>query len=92
LKVRPQVSLEEVPEPVARSTENDMLLSEALRKVVSTLPEKPRMVVILRYQEDLDPTEIAKVLGMPLNTVKSHLRRSLSLLREKLSRKLGEAV
>jgi RNA polymerase sigma-70 factor (ECF subfamily) len=92
LKVRPQVSLEEVPEPVARSTENDMLLSEALRKVVGTLPEKPRMVVILRYQEDLDPTEIAKVLGMPLNTVKSHLRRSLALLREKLSRKLGEAV
>jgi RNA polymerase sigma-70 factor (ECF subfamily) len=50
------------------------------------------MVVILRYQEDLDPTEIAKVLGMPLNTVKSHLRRSLALMREKLSRKLGEAV
>jgi RNA polymerase sigma-70 factor (ECF subfamily) len=92
LKVRPQVSLEEVPEPMASSVENDMLLSEALRRVVSTLPEKPRMVVILRYQEDLDPTEIAKVLGMPLNTVKSHLRRSLALMREKLSRKLGEAV
>ena len=92
LKVRPQVSLEEVPEPVAQSAENDMLLSEALRRVVSTLPEKPRMVVILRYQEDLDPTEIAKVLKMPLNTVKSHLRRSLSIMREKLSRKLGEEV
>jgi RNA polymerase sigma-70 factor (ECF subfamily) len=91
-KVRPQISLEEVPEPSAARDENDMLLSEALRKVVDTLPEKPRLVVILRYQEDLDPSEIAKVTGMPLNTVKSHLRRSLALLREKLSRRLGEAA
>ena len=91
-KVRPQVSLEDVPEPVAKDPESDLLLSEMLRKVVDTLPEKPRMIVILRYQEDLDPTEIARVLNMPLNTVKSHLRRSLAMLREKLSRKLGEAV
>jgi RNA polymerase sigma-70 factor (ECF subfamily) len=91
-KVRPQVSLEDVPEPVAAQDEEDMLLSEMLRKVVDTLPEKPRMVVILRYQEDMEPAEIARVLKMPLNTVKSHLRRSLALLREKLSRKLGEAA
>ena len=91
-KVRPQVSLEDVAEPVAKSTENDLLLSELLRRVVDTLPEKARMVVILRYQEDLDPSEIASVLDMPLNTVKSHLRRSLSILRDKLSRTLGEVT
>lgn len=89
-KVRPQVSLEDVPEPAASSVENDFMLSETLRRVVNTLPEKARMVVILRYQEDLDPAEIAKVLDMPVNTVKSHLRRSLVMLREKLSRQLGE--
>jgi RNA polymerase sigma-70 factor (ECF subfamily) len=50
------------------------------------------MVVILRYQEDLEPAEIAKVLDMPVNTVKSHLRRSLSILRDKLSRTLGEVT
>src|SRR5262245_28261569 len=91
-KVRPQVSLEDVPEPTANATENDLFLSEMLRRVVDTLPEKARLVVILRYQEDLDPAEIAKVLEMPLNTVKSHLRRSLSLLRDKLSRTLGEVA
>lgn len=91
-KVRPQVSLEDVAEPVAKATENDLLLSELLRRVVDALPEKARMVVILRYQEDLDPTEIAGVLDMPLNTVKSHLRRSLSILRDKLSRTLGEVT
>ncbi len=91
-KVRPQISLEDVPEPVAKPTENDLFLSEMLRRVVDTLTEKARMVVILRYQEDLDPAEIAKVLDMPLNTVKSHLRRSLSILRDKLSRTLGEVT
>jgi RNA polymerase sigma-70 factor (ECF subfamily) len=89
-KVRPQVSLEEVPEPAVDARENDLFLSEMLRRVVDTLPEKARMVVILRYQEDLDPAEIANVLDMPLNTVKSHLRRSLTVLRDKLSRTLGE--
>jgi len=89
-KVRPQVSLEEVPEPAIDARENDLFLSEMLRRVVDTLPEKARMVVILRYQEDLDPAEIANVLDMPLNTVKSHLRRSLTILRDKLSRTLGE--
>src|SRR6201999_516417 len=90
-KVRPQVSLEDVPEPMARQAEEDFMLSETLRRLVETLPEKARMVVVLRYQEDLEPAEIAKVLDMPVNTVKSHLRRSLSLLRDKLSRSVGEA-
>jgi RNA polymerase sigma-70 factor (ECF subfamily) len=44
------------------------------------------MVVVLRFQEDLDPSEIAKVLDMPVNTVKSHLQRSLAVLKEKLER------
>jgi RNA polymerase sigma-70 factor (ECF subfamily) len=89
-KVRPQVSLEDVPEPAINASEGDLFLSEMLRRVVDTLPEKARLVVILRYQEDLDPGEISGVLDMPLNTVKSHLRRSLSSLRDKLSRTLGE--
>ncbi|HXG95151.1 MAG TPA: sigma-70 family RNA polymerase sigma factor [Blastocatellia bacterium] len=89
-RVRPQVSIEDVPEPVAAPTEDDFMLSDTVRRMVDTLPEKARMVVILRYQEDLDPSEISKVLDMPLNTVKSHLRRSLAMLRDKLSRTLGE--
>jgi RNA polymerase sigma-70 factor (ECF subfamily) len=45
----------------------------------------------LRYQEDLDPTEIAETMGIPLGTVKSHIQRSLALLREKLERRgVGE--
>jgi len=47
------------------------------------------VVMILRYQEDLDPMDIARALDMPIATVKSHLQRSLALLREKLSRIKG---
>ncbi|HKQ09025.1 MAG: RNA polymerase sigma factor [Blastocatellia bacterium] len=90
-KVRPQVSLDDVPEPAAPHVEEDFMLSETLRRLVETLPDKARMVVVLRYQEDLQPAEIAEVLDMPVNTVKSHLRRSLALLRDKLSRSVGEA-
>jgi len=56
--------------------------------MVTSLPEKARIVVVLRYQEDLTPTEIAEILEMPVNSVKSHLRRSLALLREKMSSRL----
>ena len=90
MRVRPQVSLEDAPEPhaaeVLNDGMNDPFIQKVLRRLVATLPERARIIVILRYQEDLDPSEIARALGMPLNTVKSHLRRSLAMLREKMSR------
>ena len=90
-KRRPVVGLEEVPEPATLDdTPADPILSDALRRYVRTLPEAARMVVVLRYQEDLAPSEIARVLDMPVNTVKSHLQRSLAVLREKLTRCFGE--
>jgi RNA polymerase sigma-70 factor (ECF subfamily) len=86
-KVRPRLAIEDLSyEPAARESFNDPLLSETLRKLIATLPETPRMIVVLRYQEDLDPSEIAEMVGVPLATVKSHLHRSLAMLREKLQR------
>ena len=89
---RPQVALEDVAEPAAGVRPGDPLLSELLRKLISTLPEAPRMVMVLRFQEDLEPAEIAAALEMPVATVKSHLQRSLALLRGKLARRgIGES-
>lgn len=68
----------------------DPMLSQKLRRYIAALPEKQRLIVVLRYQEDLDPADIAAVLEMPVNTVKSCLQRSLATLREKLSRCPGE--
>ena len=62
------------------------MLGELLRKLIATLPETPRMAMVLRYQEDLDPAEIAEAMGIPLGTVKSHIQRSLALL----AREAGE--
>jgi RNA polymerase sigma-70 factor, ECF subfamily len=83
------VSVDEAPEPVSIFDWPDAMMQSTLRRIVATLPERPRLVVTLRYQEDLDPAEIAQILDMPLNTVKSHLRRSLAILREKMGRTLG---
>ncbi len=88
--VKSSVSLDDAPEPVSIFEMPDSMMRSTIRRFVATLPEKPRLVVTLRYQEDLDPTEIAEVLEMPLNTVKSHLRRSLAILREKVTRCIGE--
>ena len=85
-KLRPRIGLESVPEPVAESRTGDPLLNERLRALIEGLPANARMVVLLRYQEDLDPTEIAEMLDMPISTVKSHLHRSLAALREKLDK------
>ena len=84
---RPQVALADVAEPVADAPVRDPMLGETLRRLIATLPETPRMVMVLRYQEDLDPAEIGQVMEMPVATVKSHLQRSLALLREKLTRR-----
>jgi RNA polymerase sigma-70 factor (ECF subfamily) len=59
----------------------DPMLHRTLRALVLRLPEIPRAVLVLRFQEDLDPLDIAATLDLPLNTVKSHLRRSLEWLR-----------
>jgi RNA polymerase sigma-70 factor (ECF subfamily) len=85
-----QVSLEEASEPAAPPQLTDLFLQRKLQQLVASLPEKQRMVMILRYQEDMTPEDIAETLTMPVATVKSHLQRSLAILREKAARTLGE--
>jgi len=77
------VSLDAAEDVVSEGTDADPLLRRRLSTLVAELPAAPRAVLLLRYQEDLDPTEIARTLGMSINTVKSHLKRSLSLLRQR---------
>lgn len=88
LRREPRYELLPLPEdlPVAgESTTGDPLLQRRLRSLLAQLPAAARAVVLLRYQEDLDPAEIAHMLDMPINTVKSHLKRSLERLRGQLT-------
>jgi RNA polymerase sigma-70 factor (ECF subfamily) len=63
-----------------------------LEELLLALPEVLRVAVVLRYQEDMRPEEIATLLGQPLATVKSHLQRGLQLLRRKAAVTMKEYV
>ncbi len=64
----------------------------SIEQMVAALPPAQRAVLLLRYQEDLPPTEISALLSMPLGTVKSHLQRALKLLRAQASRQRKELI
>jgi RNA polymerase sigma-70 factor (ECF subfamily) len=76
--------LTEAASVVEETGETDPLLQRRMAELVSQLPPAARAVVVLRYQEDLDPVDIASTLDMPINTVKSHLKRSLTALRARV--------
>jgi RNA polymerase sigma-70 factor (ECF subfamily) len=79
---------EDLPEIAIEDDPGDPLLSRQLQQLVASLPTVQRTVIVLRYQEDLSPEEIGAMLAMPVATVKSHLQRTLRLLREKAARVL----
>jgi RNA polymerase sigma-70 factor, ECF subfamily len=79
-----ELAMDAVPERSVAPSTREMILEDRIQRLVASLPPRARMVVVLRYQEDLDPAEIADALQMPVNTVKSHLRRSLAVLRARL--------
>jgi RNA polymerase sigma-70 factor, ECF subfamily len=76
--------LEESAEPAAQEPESDLLMSRELARLLGELAPHPRAVMLLRYQEDRDIAEIATMLDMPVNTVKSHIKRSLTALRGRM--------
>ncbi|HVN93989.1 MAG TPA: sigma-70 family RNA polymerase sigma factor [Terracidiphilus sp.] len=67
-------------------------LGDRVERLLATLPEAQRAALVLRYQEDLTPEEIAATLDAPLATVKSNLQRGLKLLRAKAAIHLKEYV
>jgi RNA polymerase sigma-70 factor (ECF subfamily) len=90
---RPEVAMDwnelpDLPDLSSASTQPDPLLSSRLQQLVSSLPAVARTILVLRYQEDMSPEEISGTLDMPVATVKSHLQRTLRLLREKSTRAL----
>lgn len=88
-----EVAIDAAADVAQRTAPADVLASARLARLVAALPEKLRMVVILRYQEDLGPEEIAATLDVPVRKVKAHLHRALELLREKEARlRMAEAA
>lgn len=61
--------------------ENSVLLSESLRTELRKLPESQRTAIVLRYVYDHSLNDVARMMRIPVNTVKSHCARGLSTLR-----------
>jgi RNA polymerase sigma-70 factor (ECF subfamily) len=84
--------LADVPEPRSSHAEPDPILDRRLGRLMLQLPSDQRVIITLRYQEGLQPAEIGDLVGMPVNTVKSHLRRGLATLRSRFgAAQRGEA-
>ena len=57
-----------------------------LEELLERLPEAQRAAVTLYYYEDRSVDDVAKILGLPPNTVKTHLSRARAALRTAWSR------
>lgn len=84
--VPPIVDEEEQHDPMASVADDDRWsdparaldsqeLRESVRAALYQLEEHHRLVLTLYYFDDLKYTDIAAILDLPLNTVKSHIRR-----------------
>lgn len=73
--------IEESAQAKRDTTAIAMDLDQALR----ALADDQRLCVVLAYHERMNHAEIAGFTGLPLGTVKSHIRRGTNRLKELLS-------
>ena len=81
--------VEEIPDPDSKSGNPARKLEmqelrEHLRQAVDDLDERYRLLITLRYQDELSYGEIASTLNLPLGTVKTGLFRAKERLRRAL--------
>ena len=86
---KPIEKLPDIPSSTVSEPQNIVISKEEsyeIRKVISKLPVKLKIPIILRYYSDLTVEEIAATLNIPTGTVKSRLNRG----RERLGRILKD--
>lgn len=78
---------DEAPDPSASPEEQAVALEQRarLRKAIRNLPEEFRHAVVLRDLEGLSYDDIARVLNVPIGTVRSRIARGRAALVEELS-------
>ncbi len=65
-------------------------LGPVLEAAIESLPEKYKTAFLLRDIEEMPYEEVARILSVPLGTVKSRVNRARSILREKLKPRMEE--
>ncbi len=79
--------VEEVPDAEGLGPEPELERREALDRLargVAELRPAYRAVIALRYEAEMSYAEMAEALGLPVNTVRTHLRRAKIELRRRL--------
>ena len=79
-----EAALDAAGEPGAPEAPRDLdaaLRARRLERLMGGLSEVQRAAVSLFYWEDRSVDEVATLLGLPANTVKTHLSRARALLR-----------
>ncbi len=66
-------------------------ISKVLENAIDSLPEKYKTAFILRDIQEQSYEEVAKVMNIPLGTVKSRVNRARALLRDKLKPRMEES-
>jgi len=59
-----------------------------IQRAIDSLPEKYRLSIILRHNEEKSYEEIAEIMEIPLGTVKARIFRAREMLKKKLKDKL----
>lgn len=87
-RIPAMVPLEDIAEPadtrVFGGALEDADRDRAVRRAVSTLPEKYREALVLFYFQEMDVPAAAKSLGVPTGTLKARLSRARKILESKL--------
>jgi RNA polymerase sigma-70 factor (sigma-E family) len=74
-------------EPLDLGPREELLV---VREAIRRLPARQRTVLVLRYHEDLPEREVARLLRIPVGTVKSLGSRAMTRLRRDLERQLPD--
>ncbi len=78
----PDVSFK--PDKNLLNEEKDKIIQQA----IENLPEKYRVPIVLRHQEDKTYEEISEIMQIPLGTVKARIFRAREMLKKQLKSKL----
>lgn len=73
---------DETGDPLRAVSEQE--LREQVRTILELLPPLYRTVITLRYTEEMSYDEMAAALDLPINTIRTHLHRAKSRLRDLL--------
>jgi RNA polymerase sigma factor (sigma-70 family) len=63
--------------------------SRQLERIVATLPEDERMIILLRYVNELSYDEISELLDIPVTTVRNKLHRAKIKMRKNVNQEGG---